>query len=106
MRRKRWATSTWAALPVMSLALLVGCGGAEPAAVSDLASDLSAPRAGGSDSSASEEQAKCRARAFLESDLSKDSLESLRKTGQPTAKTKHDREELAEVNERITKECL
>ena len=95
-----------AGLLAASLTLLVGCGGADPAAVRDLASDLADPGSGAADGSATSMQATCRAQVFLESDLSTESLESLRKTGQPTAKTKHDREELAKVADRITKECL
>ena len=94
------------ALSAASLTLLVGCGGADPTAVRDLASDLTNPGSSSVDASAPSKQANCRARVFLESDLSKESLDSLRKTGQPTAKTKHDREELAKVADRITKECL
>ena len=95
-----------AALSTASLTLLVGCGGADPAAVRDLASHLTNPGSSPAATSPPSKQATCRARAFLESNLSKESLESLRKTGQPTAKTKHDREELAKVADRITKECL
>lgn len=80
------------------------CSSADPAAIDNLATQLSAssnPAGAG----LSEKAAECRARIYLESDLSKEARTALAETGMPTAKTKADREELREVSAKIQKEC-
>jgi PBP1b-binding outer membrane lipoprotein LpoB len=95
------------ALPALTLALITsGCTTtADPAEVQDLAQALT-EETHALGIPETDTQAECRARLYLESDLSDEAIDAIRNGAPPAPKTEKDIETLRELADKIAEECL